>query len=313
MNNCFSCGSEEIESIPYINEYVSNDIIDWNTYNIKFCNNCGLGVIDPSISKEQLLKFYNCSYNSKDYNRNFFSQYIISKHHLSEALIISAFINTYDKKEISILDIGCGAFGYSFNSFNRIFSSNTLKFYGIDADPLAVKALKINGVEYLGEDYECLEGNKKFDIITMSHSLEHLCYDDVIGCLYKIKQHITEGGILLIDVPQENLRNKSRQTSSSAPHTVFFTKDSLERIVTRLGYKVLYAQTLGHDIESPQNNVKKNEKLNVISKIKSKIPTGLKLKIKTMFAYQINHNAYFENLFCVNKNGINLRVVAKIE
>lgn len=159
--------------------------------NIDEVLNCSGFVIYNSDSKDELKILLNDG-------RYSFSNSLIT----SDVLIrgYRALVKVLDDKKLtSVLDIGCGD-----GIQGRIFSDNGKIVTGIN---LGSKDESFNG-EYLkkyGEviigDYLRLELNEKYDIIWLSHILEHI--HDVGEFLIKVRHDVKEGGTLAIIVPPD--------------------------------------------------------------------------------------------------------------
>lgn len=65
---------------------------------------------------------------------------------------------------------------------------------------------------------------ESFEVIVMSHSLEHFNAQDVPGILQQVNTLLAPGGIFLCEVPNEDL---SRYQYYSIPHLSFFSIESL--------------------------------------------------------------------------------------
>lgn len=87
-----------------------------------------------------------------------------------------------EKKDASILDIGCGL-GQTLKSLKKMSYTN---IYGIDIDSPAVKhcneeGLNVSLIKDLTEYFE--NSIQKFDFIIMQHLIEHLKKEDMIPIL----------------------------------------------------------------------------------------------------------------------------------
>ena len=118
-------------------------------------------------------------------------------------IVMTNMVKKYAKSNSKILDVGCGVG----NMLENIYKNdNTHDLYGSDIDPIClnitqdriahVKAIKINDVIDL---FDKSVLNEKFDIITMSHVLEHVTrpYDTVNGLM----DMLNPGGHLILAVP----------------------------------------------------------------------------------------------------------------
>jgi SAM-dependent methyltransferase len=314
MDKCVSCGSVDFFTTPYINNQTSTRVIPWNELNVKCCNNCGLGFAFPLPTAELLQKFYQLDYHAdpQSYSKVFFTRRI-HPGYLSQALNVALFADVSQKAEINYLDIGCGAFGHSFNAFSKVYHNKKVNYFGIDADPLAKKMLEQNSITWLGDDYQSLNNcGKQFDIITLSHCLEHLALEDALHFLERARNFLTKEGVLFIEVPHDDFRNKQRQLSPSSPHTIFFTPEALSNIAAAAGFSVLFCRALGPNmgdfwksLAAQANSAKKP-----LQYLKSLIPVYAKERLKNIFGDN-SATDFLKNNSWVNSRGAFLRILLK--
>lgn len=317
MKTCESCLSTNIITIPYVNKDVPEDIVHWASYSIDCCKDCGLGVITPEISREDLIRFYreSAEQDPKAYSSKFFTKNL-NPGYVSQALMATLHGDFYNKPELHMLDIGCGAFGYSFNAFRAIFKNKPIKFYGIDANPIILKLLEKNDVTYLGEDYSVLaKYHQTFDIITMSHYLEHLIFSDARTCLSEVKGSLRQGGIIMVEVPNDDLRVTERQKIPSAPHTTFFSLSAIKKIVEQAGFEILYANAVGPGAQILWDGYYRKVALGnflqqTLRSIKKTIPIYIKERIKNLI-HKISTEQLLSEMAIVNSQGSFLRVIAR--
>src|SRR5690606_22685590 len=99
--------------------------------------------------------------------------------------------NQVSKKNISILDIGCGTGDF------LTLGNNLYNVLGVEPNESAKAIAEKKGLQIYSTLDEVLE--KKFDVITLWHVLEHVPnYDEY---LIKIKSMLNNDGIIIIAVP----------------------------------------------------------------------------------------------------------------
>ena len=313
MDKCVSCGSEEIFSTPYINNQTSTKTIPWDELSVKCCSNCGLGFAFPLVTADKLLTFYREDYHSDptSYSKVFFTRKL-HPGYLYQALNVAMFADLAEKTEINYLDIGCGAFGHSFNAFAKVYHNKKVNHFGIDADPLVKKMLEKNGITWLGDDYNSLKNSdRKFDIITLSHCLEHLALEDSLHFLETVRNFLTKEGVLFIEVPHDDFRVKERQSKPSSPHTIFFTPEALSNISAARGYSVLFCKTFGPNMESFWQSLAVQSGAKTFPQyIKSLLPVYVKERLKNMFGDN-SMNVFLKSNSWINSRGAFLRIILK--
>ena len=95
---------------------------------------------------------------------------------------------------------------------------------------------------------ENIKTNTKFDVVIMSHILEH-----VVNCkeiLSNLKDIISDKGVLFIEVPNcENIAILE-QSVNEQPHIYHFTKQSLQKLMENLGFRILRIDVFDSSINS---------------------------------------------------------------
>lgn len=132
-------------------------------------------------------------------------------------------------KNLKILDIGCGT-GRNVKEFAKFG-----QVWGIDSSAEAIKYCKEKGLKNikLGTSDKTGFDNGTFDVVTLLDVLEHTDEDKTLG---EIKRVLVKDGLLIVTVPafswlwsrwDEVLHHKRR-----------YTKESLEKVLLRNGFKV---------------------------------------------------------------------------
>jgi SAM-dependent methyltransferase len=85
-----------------------------------------------------------------------------------------------------------------------------------------------------------------FDIITMSHVLEH--FIDPITQLEKMYEHLNPGGRIIVEVP-----NWRAPSAWSAFHAVIFNAQSLHNAALEAGFQVEVMRSMDTDAMYPPN------------------------------------------------------------
>jgi SAM-dependent methyltransferase len=129
----------------------------------------------------------------------------------------------------SVLDIG-GADG----KLLRPFMSRGFDCYVIDYDPSP-----INGVTRLGSTISDLPPTRRFDVILCNHLLEHIV--DPLGLLKALINHITVGGVLHVEVPDEVWGGLPLPREASI-HLNYFTKRTAEILLRLSGWQPIWSK-----------------------------------------------------------------------
>lgn len=328
MDFCFSCQKQDFECVNYVDHHFQkNGHIEWSDYQICFCINCGFGYISPSPNHHKLKQFYENAYridpssvfHTKQAKISLLKEYRVNHSFLAQAITASLFAEPTDT--INFLDIGCGPSGDSFYTFKKIFQNKTVNLYGIDPDPITKSNLSTSGIQVIGEDVSVLSDqrfNNYFNIVLMSHSLEHFILEDLKSFLITLDSILQPGGIAIIEVPNDDFRLwENRKLYPSAPHTLFFSLESLHNLFCNSGFHVLHSGAFGNKKSYPSITA------NTPSKTTKKIPLTARLSklipIKSKIWLKSKLNQYRSDPFSLFKTnelqqeptGAYLRIVAK--
>jgi SAM-dependent methyltransferase len=167
-----------------------------SVYDVVSCNNCGFCFADTSAKQEDYDKYYNemSKYEDKE-TASGGGLDSIDKARLNTAA--EKIAENYSDKNASILDIGC-ANGGLLQCLNEKGYTNLT---GIDITQICVENVKKLGYNaYFGGIFNLEElGNKKYDIVILSHVLEHVY--DLQTTAENLKKLLNPNGIIYIEVP----------------------------------------------------------------------------------------------------------------
>ncbi len=225
--------------------------VEHENYKVYWCNTCDYGSIWERPQVRDIEKFYELD----DYYTHATGNSLGKKDWLSFADRIRVHISwrldngeDLDAREIggylrsaplTICEIGCGN-GNNLGNF-RAAGFNVV---GIEPDKSARKvARKTIETIYEGTAESLPEEVKgrKFDVILMSHVLEHCL--DINKALLNVKDILREGGLLILEVP--NCRSLGFELYQEAwpwtdipRHLNFFTPDSLRFVCKKHGFSI---------------------------------------------------------------------------
>ena len=204
----------------------------------KICIDSGFIGTNPRPTEKALNEFYK--YHYRDYYFGWpdpsLDEYLNSKEYevaARRAEWLTNFIKPHinlDNK--SVLDVGCGD-GQFIKKLNQNYKR--INLYGIEPDSAYAKmARKTSGATVYdgGMDnvIDDIESEKKsFDLIVMSHVLEHLCEPD--KKIRRLKSLLSEDGLLLVEVPNILSPYWSGHGMFHIGHINQFTPQSLMRLL----------------------------------------------------------------------------------
>lgn len=204
----------------------------------KICIDSGFIGTNPRPTEKALNNFYK--YHYRDY---YFAcpdpsldEYIESAEYkvaTKRAEWLSNFIKPHINLENkAVLDVGCGD-GQFIKKLNQIYKG--INLYAIEPDSAyAEMARKTSSAIVYDGDLDSvindIESKKKsFDLIVISHVLEHLCHPD--EKIKRLKSLLSEDGLLLIEVPNIVSPYWSGHGMFHIGHINQFTPQSLMRLL----------------------------------------------------------------------------------
>ena len=228
---CNNPHTKKILSIPYASP-IGYDCSDY-IQEIYCCENCGyVGTANPinvSLSENNYknLAKYEGSVCADKEIENFSER----KSYVSIAGFQHSFLSSYLTEINSILDIGAST-GYALSLYQAD------KKLGIDPSPrnsvIGRKHYKVEMYTGLFEQWHESFPDEKYDLVFMSHVLEHL--NDPKGCIELLDSHVSR--YVFIEVPTLDLRYRNRPYGLfSEEHISYFSVSSL--IALMKGYELV--------------------------------------------------------------------------
>lgn len=296
-NTCKVCSSNHYKKIGEIKNI-------WKEYkDVYQCDECSLYFID-SPTDEEINSLYKNEYHNNIKNKLF--ETAKSKMRYARSLSQFNFIKqTIDLKNKDICEIGAfdglllslfkknnnNVFGYEFNDDARVYAK---KKYDID----------------LKENF--LESKSKYDIIILSHVIEH--FREPKEILIKIKSMLKENGFIYIEVPNSPMPNECSYNMLmrylNTEHIVNFNMDNLIKFAGSADLKIVRSEYNNYNISINNENLR-------ISLLEGSLPNFSNYFDFSLFALKtlIVPNVTFTNY--KNKAnkwsyGENIRLIAKI-
>lgn len=93
--------------------------------------------------------------------------------------------------------------------------------------------------------------HNSFDAITMLHLIEHL--DDPASMLQVVWRLLKPGGVVVVETPTYDslifkLLGKRERSLSCNGHIIFYTVDTLRRLLEKIGFEVVVAEKVGRTL-----------------------------------------------------------------
>jgi len=211
---------------------------------IEYCPECGFGFSFPEIGGTDIENFYVQTYRSQSspFYINFSTLHVPILYDLRAMaqLILAKHFVGFTERDIFV-DVGPGP-GTSFSSAKKLL--NNPEMLAVELNSGAASAYhKVYGVKTFKKIEEVTAQGLKAKIILSSHSLEHFKLSDLKEFLLNIKNNLASDGIFVAEVPHVDMRLHSNHRKNDAPHFLFFSKDSLSKLLYESGFDVLFIDT----------------------------------------------------------------------
>lgn len=324
-HSCPVCNStHELGLTPYIDTDNSSSNNIFKNLSIGFCKGCGFGYSFPDIEDKSVKEYYTNVYRDAE-SPHYVSFPTLSKplfyNYRSLAQLVLARHFVEFKEGDKFVDIGPGR-GESFMSASIVFKKP--KMFAVElSDGASVAYKKIYGVETFQNVKKLLQHTNNIKILLSSHSLEHFKFKELQLLFIDIKKAIGSNGIFIAEVPNVDMRVHSQMRNQDTPHFLFFSKESLKKIIESFGFEVLFLDTCGpnYDVWWNRKIDKKKKSKKTISLLKQifrsafkKMPVSVKIAIKKIYNKVRPEIINFEvDDFSYGGNRIYLRIVARLQ
>lgn len=223
--SCYLCGEHKFDDVSEIDRYGFY-------YPIGMCKQCG-NVQQKKYQDDETLTLFYSKFYRRIYSDRTPSSLFYSQRDEKGVVIFDFLIGVSNPK--TVLEIGCGAGG----TLSR-FLDNDCEVLGLDFDENYLAYAQKNNIPVKRGSIEQLGYNEKYDLIILSHVLEHIKYPS--GFLAKLSNHLANDGVLYIEVPSlDTLESGGYKYDLlrylQNAHTIHFTTKSLELMCKKSGFK----------------------------------------------------------------------------
>jgi SAM-dependent methyltransferase len=235
---CYVCGATETSAL-----ITAEDDLTGKPGRFKFvtCSGCGLAYQSPRLRLEHIRPYYDNEYIAHRKKTDWgiltpLYRRAMGKHDRNKVALVGRYLPLSARS--AVLDVGCGA-GTFLAEVRRRFGSSVT---GVDFKDLSTLPW-LDNVEFrCGLFYEQDFGERRFDLITMWHFLEH-DYDP-LRTLRAARDLLASDGRLVVEVPRLDSATwrlyRERWPGLQAPqHTVLYSKDTLLKAMANAGLKVI--------------------------------------------------------------------------
>jgi hypothetical protein len=234
LKTCTLCGASEFVVLSHRDRYGF-------PAEAHACHRCGLVFLNPRMTAEAYGRFYDGVYRPlvSAYHGRLIDAHTIQAEQRDYAVQRAEFIRPFitRRSDATLLDIG-GSTGVVAHHFAREFG---LKGTLIDPAPLEVEQARQLGLETitgLVEEYDF--GSRRFDTVIICQTVDHLL--DVAGTLARVRQLLTNNGLLFIDIVDFRaayLRNWSVEDAVKIDHPYYLTQPTMVAYLRSSGFEVL--------------------------------------------------------------------------
>jgi SAM-dependent methyltransferase len=223
IESCPLCGSKEnslFNRSTFLDRQITNRI----------CDRCGLVFQSPRMTDEETDEFYKGEYRRMYHQGQERPSEKVLEVQRKRAATMQKIVAMKVEKVSRHLEIGCSA-GYLLLALQEQYGCTSIGIEPGNAyrDHAVQQGFKV--YPSLAELQENRE--ERFDLISMSHVLEHLT--DPVGYLSELRRSwLTPDGWLFLEVP-----NLYGHFSYEVAHLFSFTSHSLEQVIRKAGFRVV--------------------------------------------------------------------------
>lgn len=231
--DCALCGAYEGDPL-----FVGKDRLHGidGVFQLVRCRRCGVVYLGPRPTKEEMGRYYPDEYGAYK-GVNGLGLLARLAHHWGVKKKCRAVTGLKERGEI--LDVGCAT-----GQFLKRMKGKGWAVRGVEVNENAVAyARERLGLDvFAGELEEAGFPEKRFDVVTMWHVLEHL--HDPVGTLMEVRRVLKDKGLLIISVP--NIKSIEARVFGEfwagldiPRHLYVFSPETLGGILERAGFKVI--------------------------------------------------------------------------
>ena len=210
----------------------------WQIYG---CRTCTHRFVNPQPSWSELDAYYREDYDAYSPSHGAAGS---DEQVIENAKLMGKFRHVHVWQGARILDVGCGG-GY----FLGIASRLGAQVEGVELNQAGVEQARKSGLRVFHgatEQYRQVHRDKRFDLVTANHVLEHI--HDPVAELASMKQLLAKDGTIWISVPNghywASLALRERWHSTDIPrHLHQFTPQSLTKCAILAGLRVEALET----------------------------------------------------------------------
>jgi 2-polyprenyl-3-methyl-5-hydroxy-6-metoxy-1,4-benzoquinol methylase len=273
--SCILCQKNEFDIVS------SKDAKNNTFLKVVFCKSCGMIQQDPIPSEDSVNKYYSNEYR-EDYKKTYTPKIKHVYRAGNLALERVKFLKERNITKGSLLDVGAGGGEFTYLSDKLGFSSMGIE-PNVGYSNFAREEYRINI-----QTGHLSDINKKFDLITMFHALEHI--PNPIKTFKLLYELLNKDGSLFIEVPNIETKDASPHNIYFKAHIHYFSASTLTSAAS------MYFEKIDEDVGSNLRILFKRKDViedNLIfPSLRQVNQSSLRLKEKGWFEYLTNGRGY---------------------
>ena len=229
FDDCMVCGSTNFEAMKSSNWVITG--IGEIPVQFGTCRDCGHIFQNPLPALETIDAFYTEFSNYLKPDPNWVPPEM-PETPTSRRLIELA--NHYRAEKGSVYEIGCGSGMHLY-----YFQKDGWNVQGCEPSPDAGTQAGnlLNTKIDIGFASDCLTGSPKYDVVTLSHVLEHV--PDPRALLELAREQIADDGVFILEVPCARQPSRLCIGWLALEHLSYFSEPVLTRLLEETGFEVL--------------------------------------------------------------------------
>ena len=261
IKQCPCCGNTNKNTLVPYDKNPTEHKWSYNCFankSLMECQFCGSYYTSDILSDDELNDFYSSIFSGQELNKfNISSRFEFIPRFFSQMLFLKNHIELFDG--MKILEIGPSSSGVLPTVL--LFCKPLYYYFEQHEYP----AINYYGGIRLGNYYSLENYNKqkivdKFDLVYMSHSLEHINPSSLNNTIELINSNLNDDGYLFIEVPEQI------KGSKMPPHTLFFTLNGLMSLLEGNDFHVTGTQTIKDTLLTNESTNNKRAKKSIIVK-----------------------------------------------
>jgi SAM-dependent methyltransferase len=242
---CNNCGKDDTELVTVGREFEYDNTTP-DEFNVVRCRHCQLMYLNPRPAVSELSTIYPPNYFSYSLVKEDEENLSSLTYRLRKRLYAQKFRGDLQQcpgfttgARVRVLDIGCGD-GRNLNWYKEIDPAR-VETHGVELNPRAKAIAERHGhTVYLTRFEELDLPDGSFDLITSNHVIEHV--EDPTAFSRKAWQLLKPGGVYAFETPNADcldarwFRHKYWGGYHFPRHWVFYTRETLERLLQRTGF-----------------------------------------------------------------------------